>query len=162
MTTQNTVQTYLLKFVEMREETLSKYKRPIDEEGCFTEIDDGRPVWKCRDYHEYVYVKDNYLVVSKYYTNCIQANVIYEEENPQLVSCVSSRLEHVYELVPVNIHDLVQKMRRIVENVRICRSVLAGVLLYAVRHNNKLYVLDFSYDPILNCTRAAVKYVVPV
>ncbi len=130
------------------------------EKICFTEIDDGRPVWKCRDYREYVHVKDNYLIVGKYYTNCTQANVVNEEDNSQLVICSSGVLEYVYELVPVSHEELLHKMRRIAEDARRFKTVLVGSILYAVKHN-KLYVLDFFYDPVLHCVRAEVKYVVP-
>ncbi len=150
---------YILKLIDVQEEKLSESEHLIDEERCFVVGGFENPHWVCRNYRETVYVKDGKLIVDKYYLNCTQAHVVDPDENPQYVLCSTLRLSYIYELVPVDRSELIQKMRRIVENVRACKSVLAGELLYAVRVNNKLYVLVFSYNPILNCIRAEVKYV---
>ena len=155
---------YILRLIDVQEEKISESRHLIDETRCFVTGGFEDPKWVCRDYHETVYVKDGKLIVDRYYTNCTQANKVHPKllnyyENPQHVVCSASRISYIYELVPVSREELLQKMRRIVENVRICRSVLAGELLYAVKHRDKLYVLAFSYNPIFNCVRAEVKYV---
>ena len=150
---------YMLRLVDIREEKVSESKHPIDEEKCFTAGGLENPHWVCRDYREDAHIKDNYLVVDKYYVNCTQANRVYPDENSQFVLCSTSRLSYIYELVPVSREELIQKMRRIVENVRVCRSILAGELLYAIIHNNRLYVLNFFYDPVLHSMRTVIKYV---
>ncbi len=151
--------TYVLK-VEVKEEKLSEFRRPIDER-CFT----TDTHWVCRDYRESTYVKDGKLIVLKHYVNCTQSNKVFganEYANPQLVDCASFIVEYVYELVPVTRDELLQRMRKIVENARKFRTVLVGELLYAIIHNNRLYVLDFFYDPVLHCTRAVIKYAIPI
>ena len=155
-------QTYVLRLVKVEDRTYPGGKHPIPIDGCFTEIDNGRPVWKCRDYHEDVYVKDNHLIISKHYRNCVQANVIDEEENPQFVLCASGVLEYVYKLVPILREDLIAKMHKIAEEARRFRTILVGSILYAVKHHDKLYVLDFFYDPIMHAVRAIIKYIIPI
>ncbi len=159
--TQVTTQTYILRKLVVEDRTYPGGKSLIDEKRCFVTGGLEDPHWVCREYHEYVHLKGNYLIISKHYLNCTQANKVKPEENPQFVLCSTSVLEYVYELVPVSMHELIEKMRKIAENTRIFRSVLAGKLLYAVRIRDRLYVLEFAYNPILNCTRSEVKYVVP-
>ncbi len=151
---------YILRLIDVQEEKISESRHLTEEKRCF--VDSG--MWKCRDHREHVYLKDSYLIVDKYYVNCTQANRVYPEllnyyENPQHVLCSTSRLSYIYELVPVDRSELIQKMRRIAEDARRFRTILVGEVQYVVKHRDRLYVLNFFYDHVLHCMRTVIKYV---